>query len=158
MKTPNLMLACSLALAPSLTLALSIVAPTDRSLPPLPMKSQIIDVRIDGPVARTHLTQVFHNPHPRVLEGHFLMTLPRGAQVTDFIMEINGEWRDKEETKGIEDNNSGGNLVFLSPGLRLRATDAVSIAVSLGLPVVQDTNGVQDEPDYRVISNVSFRF
>ncbi len=76
----------------------------------------------------------------------------------DLIMEINGEWRDREEVNGIEDNNSGGNLVFLSPGIKIHTTEASSFAVSLGVPVVQDTNGNQDEPDYRIIGNFNIGF
>lgn len=86
------------------------------------------------------------------------MSLAASPIGLDLVMEVNGEWRDKEETRGIKDDNSGVHLVFLSPGLRVRANHALSLAVSLGLPVVQDTNGNQDEPDYRLIGNLSFRF
>jgi outer membrane putative beta-barrel porin/alpha-amylase len=84
-----------------------------------------------------------------------LATSPVGV---DLVMEVNGEWRDKEETRGEDDHNSGGNLVFLSPGMRVRASKFASLAVSFGIPVVEDTNGNQDEPDYRIIGNVNFRF
>lgn len=76
----------------------------------------------------------------------------------DTIIEFNGEWRDKEETRNINDNNSGGHLAYISPGLRLSAGKNVSIGASFGIPVVQDTNGNQVEPDYRIISSLNIAF
>ncbi|MCK4842197.1 MAG: transporter [Methylococcales bacterium] len=76
----------------------------------------------------------------------------------DAILEYNGEWRDKEEVGSIKDNNSGGNIGYISPGLRFSAGKNVSIAASFGIPVVQSTNGDQVEPDYRVISSINFSF
>ncbi len=76
----------------------------------------------------------------------------------DTILEFNGEWRDKEENHGLKDNNSGGNIAYISPGLRFAAAKNISMAASFGIPVVQDTNGDQVEPDYRVISSINFSF
>ncbi|NOQ77733.1 MAG: transporter [Methylococcaceae bacterium] len=76
----------------------------------------------------------------------------------DTIIEFNGEWRDKEETRHIKDANSGGNIAYISPGLRVTAGKNISIGASFGIPVVQDTNGNQVEPDYRVISSINFSF
>ena len=76
----------------------------------------------------------------------------------DTILELNGEWRDHEETHGRKDNNSGGNIVYISPGLRLIAGNNVSIGASFGIPIIQDTHGDQVEPDYRVISSINVNF
>ncbi len=76
----------------------------------------------------------------------------------DTILEINGEWRDKEETNGSKDGNSGGNIVYFSPGIRLTAGKHVSLGASFGIPIVQNTNGNQVEPDYRIISSVNIAF
>ncbi|MBI5153933.1 hypothetical protein HZA57_01745, partial [Candidatus Poribacteria bacterium] len=76
---------------PAAAPAISILIPDDPAYPPLTIRSQVIDVDIDGPVARTRLEQVFTNPHPRELEGQFLLPLPKGAQITDFVMIINGQ-------------------------------------------------------------------
>ena len=76
----------------------------------------------------------------------------------DTILEFNGEWRDKEETRNTEDDNSGGNIVYISPGLRFTAGSNVSVGASFGIPIVQDTNGDQVEPDYRVISSINISF
>lgn len=76
----------------------------------------------------------------------------------DTILEINGEWRDKEKIHSKKDNNSGGNIVYISPGLRLTAGKNISLGASFGIPIVQDSNGDQVEPDYRVISSINFSF
>lgn len=34
----------------------------------------------------------------------------------DTILEFNAEWRAKEENQAIKDNNSGGNIAYISPG------------------------------------------
>jgi len=71
--------------------ALSILLPTDRSVPPLTLVRHEQSVVISDQVARTTLRQVFHNPTGRTLEAHYLFPVPKGAQVTDFSMIINGE-------------------------------------------------------------------
>ncbi len=76
----------------------------------------------------------------------------------DTIIEFNGEWRDKEQNSNVKDNNSGGNIAYISPGLRFIAGNNVSVGASFGIPIVQNTNGNQVEPDYRVISSINFSF
>jgi Ca-activated chloride channel family protein len=80
-----------LVAAPGALPAIALLLPREPGLPPLELKSEVLDVTIEGPVAQVRLAQVFHNPHARVLEGTFLVHLPRGAQVTDFALRINGE-------------------------------------------------------------------
>ncbi len=72
-------------------------------------------------------------------------------------MELNGEWHGKQETAGFTDENSGGNTIYVSPGLRL-SIDQWSGFVSVGLPVVKDLNGIQAEPDWRVSTGASLAF
>ncbi|KAF3983015.1 MAG: transporter [Methylococcales symbiont of Hymedesmia sp. n. MRB-2018] len=76
----------------------------------------------------------------------------------DTILEINGEWRDQEQTYGKKDNNSGGNVIYISPGLRITASKYINLGASFGIPIVRDTNGDQVEPDYRIISSINVNF
>jgi len=46
----------------------------------------------------------------------------------------------------------------IPPGLRISAGKNISLGASFGIPVVQDTNGNQVEPDYHVISSINFSF
>jgi Putative MetA-pathway of phenol degradation len=75
----------------------------------------------------------------------------------DLVLELNGEWHDKQVTTGVVDQNSGGNVIYVSPGLRL-SYDKWSSYVSVGIPVVNDLNGIQPEPSWRLISGVSLAF
>jgi hypothetical protein len=81
---------------------------------------------------------------------------PTGSSV-DLVLELNGEWHQKQVESGVTDANSGGNLIYLSPGIRL-SMDKWSSYVSLGLPIVNQSNGVQPEPSWRLITGVSLAF
>ena len=75
----------------------------------------------------------------------------------DLIFELNGEWREKDDNNGKTNKDSGGLLTFLSPGLRV-TTNGFSAALSVGIPVIEDLNGLQSDPQYRVIANASIAF
>ncbi|MCB9572469.1 MAG: hypothetical protein H6709_10315 [Kofleriaceae bacterium] len=51
---------------------------------------------VDGPLAFTELHLTFANPQDRVIEGHFAITLPDGAAVSRFAMQIDGRWQEAE--------------------------------------------------------------
>jgi hypothetical protein len=88
--------------------------------------------------------------------GHKEAPVPSGPAL-DLVLELNGEWHDKQEIAGVKDPNSGGNVVYLSPGVRL-SQDKWSGFVSIGVPVINDMNGVQAEPDWRLFSGVAVAF
>jgi hypothetical protein len=46
---------------------------------------------------------------------------------------------------GVTDQNSGGNVLFLSPGLRY-SMDKWSALRLVDIPVIKDLNGFQAEP------------
>lgn len=73
-----------------------------------------------------------------------------------FVFEINGEWRDRTESSGETEANSGGNVVYLSPGLSVKAGDWFT-GVALGLPV-ENLNGVQSEPETRLVFRLGRAF
>jgi hypothetical protein len=91
-------------------------------------------------------------PHPH---GH-TFDRKRGLAI-DIAIEISGEWQAKQNIAGEIDPNSGGNVVFLSPGFRL-TSNAWSGFVSIGLPVINDLNGVQSEPEYQLLSGLTAAF
>ncbi|MGR9088510.1 MAG: transporter [Gammaproteobacteria bacterium] len=70
------------------------------------------------------------------------------------ILELNGEWRDKQRTDGVADPNSGGHTLYISPGIRFSGGKSWNTALSIGAPIVKDFNGYQAPPDYRI----SYRF
>ncbi len=73
-----------------------------------------------------------------------------GAQRTvtgpvDAIGEINGRWADYDTHEGVSDPNSGGTVVYFSPGLRWRIAPVVHLRGQIQLPVFEDLYGIQDE-------------
>ena len=77
-----------------------------------------------------------------------MVAAPHGHVALDALFEINGEWHDKQRTLGVTDPNSGGTTIFISPGLRLTVENWSSY-VLVGIPVVNDYNGIQATPTWR---------
>ena len=74
-----------------------------------------------------------------------------GGCSLNLIMELNGEWRDREQREGnIYIHNSGGNTIYLSPGVRFMTGQNWNIGTSFGYAVVHDWKGNQSEPDFRL--------
>ncbi len=67
----------------------------------------------------------------------------------DAIIELNGELRGKNETNNHTAAHSGGNLIYLSPGVRLTIADKWNMHASIGIPVLDNSNGTQADVDYR---------
>jgi hypothetical protein len=76
----------------------------------------------------------------------------------DLIVELNGEWRSRMEIADIEQPNTGGTLIYLTPGLRYHSPQQWSLSGALGIPVVQDLNGVQHETRLRGIVGFGVMF
>ena len=98
-----------------------------------------------------------HGPVPHRHE-HPLKRIPAPPQWTlDAVLELNGEWHDYAETAGVRDLNSGGHVLLVSPGLRL-ARGAFSGFASVGIPIVNEMNGLQSKTSYRVLTGIAYAF
>ncbi len=82
---------------------------------------------------------------------------PPPGPALDLVLELNGEWHAHEKVAGVKDENSGGNVVYLSPGVRLSMGKWAGF-LSVGFPVVNHVNGVQAEPDWRLLTGVAVSF
>lgn len=81
----------------------------------------------------------------------------------DTIMELNGEWRQKQkfgtlQPFGFIDEDSGGSTVYLSPGIRLNIKDKWSTYFSYGHPLIHDPSGDGQKTDFRMIFGLSRSF
>ena len=76
----------------------------------------------------------------------------------DMVVELNGDSRQRVNIGGESEEHSGGHSLYLSPGLRVGLGHTVSLFTSVGIPIVNDLNGIQSEPDYRVIGGMSITF
>ncbi len=63
----------------------------------------------------------------------------------DLIAEINGRTADYDDAGGETDPNSGGTVVYFSPGLRLRLGGALTLRGQVQIPALENLHGVQDE-------------
>ncbi len=74
----------------------------------LAVKSIELDVKINGQIATTHVTQIFRNDSPYTLEGTYFFPIPETASIEEFAIWENGrklvgEVRSKEEARRIYD-------------------------------------------------------
>ena len=77
------------------------------------------------------------------------------ANSWDLAVELNGEWRDMVSIAGERQVNTGGNLVYLASSLRFNNPNGWSAYVSIGLPVIENLNGVQSDPGFRLFVGIS---
>lgn len=71
------------------------------------------------------------------------------------VLELNGMLERKSESRGSEVASSGGNTIFLSPGIQFVSKRSV-YEFSFLYPVVQNLNGSQLETDYSLA--LSYRY
>ena len=81
----------------------------------------------------------------------------------DAILELNGEWRQKQvfgtlQPFGYKDENNGGSHIYLSPGLRLAIAEKWATYVSAGFPIIQHPMGKGQKADFRIIVGLSKSF
>ena len=76
----------------------------------------------------------------------------------DLMLELNGEYREKNDVDGEQDENTGGDVIFLSPGVRLSSSNSWSLFLSVGKSIYDDFNGRQTDVDYRLVGGFGFAF
>jgi hypothetical protein len=96
---------------------------------------------------------------PPAAAGHDHHDHGHGSRLAwDLILELNGEWRDREDVGDRRMPNSGGTVLYLSPGLRCTVAGRVGIGLSVGVPVATDLHGDQVDPSYRLVSSIGIGF
>jgi hypothetical protein len=70
------------------------------------------------------------------------------------IMEILGEYAGKDNISGVLDQNSGGNSVYLSPGLRVNMNATVSCYLGVNIPLIQYYYGTQVKNEYGITGGI----
>src|SRR5438132_1061776 len=67
-----------------------LLIPAEKTVPPLAMLDHKVDIRIVDQVATTSIEQTFRNHTDRPLEATYLLPVPKGANVNEFYMWVNG--------------------------------------------------------------------
>jgi len=73
------------------------------------------------------------------------------------LLELNGRWTDKARANGTSIAASGGNILFLSPGVQFIAKRYI-VEASIQVPVWQDLNGSQLEDDWTAVLSMRIPF
>lgn len=94
-----------------------------------------------------------HHVHPT----HAQERAPHGHLRIEAIIELNGERRWHNRIDGSKEPNSGGDVLYFSPGLRL-SFGKLSAFVSGGIPVIDDAHGEQTDVDFRLIGGLGYAF
>lgn len=84
-----------------------------------------------------------------------------GLKLIDYVdvaVELNGDYRVHAKLNGAEDEHTGGHTLYLSPGIRIGLAHRWSLFTSIGIPVLNDLNGQQSKPDYRIIGGFSVSY
>lgn len=75
----------------------------------------------------------------------------------DISLEANGETRRKNKVLGNSEANSGGTTVYLSPGIKASVA-GFGAFLSVGIPVIENTKGIQTDVNARVVAGISLAF
>lgn len=74
------------------------------------------------------------------------------------VGEINVRYLFRDEEDGVNERDSGGTAVFLSPGVRVGVTSRLGVGASVSFPVFQNVLGEQQETDFKAAVGVSYSF
>lgn len=95
--------------------------------------------------------------HPKGGPAHHHHEEAPAGPALDLVLELNGEWADNQEIAGATDPNSGGHTLYVSPGARLSMGNWSGFA-SVGIPIVNHLDGIQAEPDWRLLTGIAVGF
>ncbi len=74
------------------------------------------------------------------------------------VGEISIRYLFRDEKNGMDEQNSGGTTVFLSPGVRVGVTPRFGAGTSVSFPVYQNLFGEQQKTDFKASVGVSYGF
>lgn len=81
-----------------------------------------------------------------------------GIPALYLVLEMNGEHVRQTLRKGVALADSGGNLVFLSPGLEFLPNRRWVVEFSVPIPVVRQLNGDQAKPSVSLLAGIRWLF
>ncbi len=74
------------------------------------------------------------------------------------ILELNGVSTSRGEQSGSTVRDSGGQLLFISPGLQYLPIPPLILEVGIQIPIYRDLNGRQLAPDWSVVIGLRYLF
>ncbi len=73
------------------------------------------------------------------------------------VLELSAHYSERNRVGGVTDPNSGGFLLYLTPGLQY-STRRWIVDLGVKIPVVSDRNGTALEPDYSILTSIRINF
>jgi Putative MetA-pathway of phenol degradation len=80
-----------------------------------------------------------------------------GMQFSLFT-EINHQYIGKDEESGSRNSNTGGDIVYVTPGVRAGFNKRIGLIFAPSVPISTSMNGNQLKPDFRITSSLVIRF
>ncbi len=74
-----------------------------------------------------------------------------------WLLELNGQYTDKDKVKGTKDRNSGGNIVYLTPSVWV-SSEKIIFQFGVGIPILQHLNGNQKRNHYLLATSLGWTF
>lgn len=74
------------------------------------------------------------------------------------ILELNGVFKARAEQDGRTVRDSGGHLLFLSPGVQYLPIPPLILEAGVQIPILRDLNGRQLAPDWSVVVGLRYLF
>ena len=75
---------------------------------------------------------------------------------TFLLLEMNGRWQDRARVSGGVASDSGGHVMYLSPGIQFLLRQNLILEGGAQVPVVSNLNGTQLAPSVRVLAGVRY--
>jgi len=73
------------------------------------------------------------------------------------VLELSANRYQRNRVSGVTDPNSGGFLLYLTPGIQYSAQRWIA-DLGVKIPVINDLNGTALEPDYSIVTSVRVNF
>ena len=75
---------------------------------------------------------------------------------TFLLLELNGRWQDQTRVAGGIASDSGGHILYVSPGVQFLLRRNLILEGGVHVPVMHDLNGTQLAPGMRVLAGVRY--
>ncbi len=80
------------------------------------------------------------------------------SRLFDLQLELNGVVKSKAELEGQKKDNTGGHILYLSPGVHFKFSKGKHLDLCVPIPIYRDLNGVQLSEDHRICAKLAFKF
>ena len=80
------------------------------------------------------------------------------SHLLDVQMEMNGVYKTKAELEGRTKDDTGGHMVYLTPGIHFKFCKKMHLDLCAPIAMYRDLNGTQLCEDYRIVTKLALKF